>query len=210
MSLSPPGALEQAAGNRVLVLYVHPMPHRSRINRPMAAAARKVPGVTVHELYEHYPDMFIDVQREQALLMAHDVIVWQHPFYWYSTPALLKEWQDVVLTYGWAFGPGGDALHNKLLIQAITLGGAAHAYQLDGLHGQTVNALLAPIAQTARLCGMIYAPAFVAHSVHRLERADVQAHVNRYRALLSVLADPGLDLQAWATDGPPASFHALY
>ncbi|HIG46586.1 MAG TPA: hypothetical protein EYQ20_09260 [candidate division Zixibacteria bacterium] len=27
---------------------------------------------------------------------AHDIIVLQHPFFWHSIPALLKEWMDMV------------------------------------------------------------------------------------------------------------------
>ena len=53
---------------RILVLYAHPAPHRSRINSRLAEAARALEGVLVHDLYETYPDFFIDVRREQALL----------------------------------------------------------------------------------------------------------------------------------------------
>ena len=87
--------------------------------------------MTVHDLYEAYPDLDIDVAREKALLLAHDVIVWQHPFFWYSTPAILKEWQDLVLEFGWAYGPGGTALRGKLFVSAITTGGREAAYDAD-------------------------------------------------------------------------------
>ena len=55
-------------------------------------------------MYDLYPDFKIDVAEEQKHLAAADRIILQFPFYWYSTPALLKQWQDDVLTYGWAFG----------------------------------------------------------------------------------------------------------
>ncbi|MEL6342239.1 MAG: NAD(P)H-dependent oxidoreductase [Myxococcota bacterium] len=193
----------------MLVLYTHPMPHRSRLNRPMAEAARDVDGVTVHELYEAYPDLFINVRHEQQLLLAHDVIVWQHPLYWYSTPSLLKEWQDVVLTYGWAFGHDGDALRGKLLLQAVTVGGSHRSYQHDGDHGCTLTELLVPVAQTAKLCGMTYSPPFAAYRVHKYGRAQIREHVERYQSLLEALADPNLDLDAWALEGPPTSVRHL-
>ena len=75
---------------RILILFAHPALQKSRVNALLAAAARPVPGVTFHDLYEAYPDFDIDVAREQKLLLDHDVIVFQHPFYWYSCPALLK------------------------------------------------------------------------------------------------------------------------
>lgn len=93
---------------RVLVLFAHPAVHKSRINRHLADAVRGLEQVTFHDLYEAYPDFLIDVPREQELLRSHDVIVVQHPFYWYSTPAIFKEWMDLVLEYGFAYGKGGS------------------------------------------------------------------------------------------------------
>ena len=93
--------------------------------------------MTIHDLYEVYPTLSIDVKREQALLLEHDVIVFQHPFYWYSCPAILKEWQDLVLEHGWAYGVGGTQLRGKITLNAITTGGPAHAYRprrLQPLH----------------------------------------------------------------------------
>ena len=56
--------------------------------------------MTVRHLDALYPDRRIYVAAEQAVLMAHDRIVFQHPFYWYSTPPLMKQWLDELLTYG--------------------------------------------------------------------------------------------------------------
>jgi voltage-gated potassium channel Kch len=108
---------------KVLLLYAHPAPHKSRVNRQLVRAARDLPGVTLHDLYEAYPDLDIDVRREQERLRAHDVILFQHPFYWYSTPAIVKEWIDLVLEYGWAYGEGGHALAGKAWVHALTAGG---------------------------------------------------------------------------------------
>src|SRR5687767_2412995 len=85
---------------RVLVLFAHPVLERSRVNRRLVDALRDVENVTVHDLYEAYPTMAINVAREQALLLDNDVIIFQHPFYWYSVPSILKEWQDLVLEHG--------------------------------------------------------------------------------------------------------------
>ena len=79
--------------SRVLVLFAHPAPHKSRINRHLIASVQGLDNVTINDLYEEYPTFDINVQREQELLLAHDIIVFQHPFYWYSSPAILKEWR---------------------------------------------------------------------------------------------------------------------
>ncbi len=102
------------ANDRVLILFAHPALEKSRVNRRLAEAVQSLPGVTFNDLYQHYPDLDIDVEREQQLLVAHDVVVMQHPFYWYSSPAIIKEWQDLVLEFGFAYGPGGTALEGKI------------------------------------------------------------------------------------------------
>jgi glutathione-regulated potassium-efflux system ancillary protein KefG len=174
----------------VLVLLAHPVRDRSRVNRVLVDAIRPIPGVTVHDLYEAYPDFLIDVAAEKALLLAHHTIVMQHPFYWYSTPAILKEWQDQVLEFGWAYGRGGDKLRGKRLLTAITTGGPATSYQADGLHHITIPALLAPIAQTARLCGMVYLEPFIVHGTHRLDDAGIADAARRYKQHIEALCVP--------------------
>jgi len=49
---------------RVLVLFAHPVLERSRVNRRLLDAVKDLDGVTVHDLYETYPTMSIDVRRE--------------------------------------------------------------------------------------------------------------------------------------------------
>ncbi len=74
------------------------------MNRVLVQRVRDLPGVTFHDLYEEYPEFDIDLHREQRLLLDHDVIIFQHPLFWHSTPAILREWQDLVLEHGWAYG----------------------------------------------------------------------------------------------------------
>jgi glutathione-regulated potassium-efflux system ancillary protein KefG len=164
--------------NRVLVLFAHPALEKSRVNRHLIYAADGLEGVTFHDLYEEYPDFQIDVAREQELLRAHDVIILQHPFYWYSAPALLKEWLDPVLEHGFAYGTDGVELRGKTLMNAITTGGPRDAYQADGYNRFTIRQLLAPFDQTAALCGMRYLAPFVIHrSLVIRDGADAAPHV---------------------------------
>lgn len=165
---------------RVLILFAHPALHRSRMNAAMMEAVRDLEGVTFHDLYEEYPDYHIDVSAEQKLLLEHDVIVWQHPFYWYSAPALMKEWLDVVLEYGFAYGDEGKALHGKQVLSALTTGGPEEAYQQDGPNRFTMRELLAPLDQTAHLCGMTYLEPFILHAVNRYTPQEVQAAAQSY------------------------------
>ena len=108
---------------KLLVLFAHPRLSGSVVQQAMLAAIAGLDGVTIHDLYAAYPDFAIDVAAEQHWLLAHDVIVLQHPFYWYSSPAIIKEWQDLVLENGWAYGPGGTRLRRKFLLSALSTGG---------------------------------------------------------------------------------------
>jgi glutathione-regulated potassium-efflux system ancillary protein KefG len=185
----------RAAMRRVLVLFAHPVLERSRVNRRLLDAIHGLDGVTIHDLYESYPTLAIDVRREQALLVAHDVIVFQHPFYWYSCPAILKEWQDHVLQHGWAYGAGGTQLRGKITLNAITTGGPATAYHRDGYNRFTIRELLAPWDQTAHLCGMRYLAPFAVHATLRVVGdADVADSRDAYLRLLEALRDERIDL----------------
>jgi glutathione-regulated potassium-efflux system ancillary protein KefG len=182
---------------RILVLFAHPVLERSRVNRRLLQVASELPGVTVHDLYETYPSLFVDVKREQALLLQHDAIVFQHPFYWYSAPALVKQWQDLVLEYGWAYGKGGTQLEGKVTFNAITTGGPVTAYRAEGHNRFTMRTLLSPFDQTAHLCRMKFLAPFVVHGSLRLETdEDVRPHAELYRRALEAVRDETLDVEA--------------
>lgn len=179
--------------NRVLIIFAHPLFEKSRINKELVNQLPTSSGITFHDLYEEYPDFNIDVKKEKELLLAHDVIIWNHPFYWYSCPALLKQWIDMVLEVGWAYGPGGEALKGKYLQQVITTGGAEATYQTEGYNRYTIQEFLAPFGQTAALCKMHYLPPFVVHSTHRLQPDEINAQAHQYAALLTYLHNEPLD-----------------
>jgi glutathione-regulated potassium-efflux system ancillary protein KefG len=178
---------------RVLVLFAHPALEKSRVHRRLVAVVPQLPGLTFHDLYEKYPQFDIDVEREQALLVDHDVIVMQHPFFWYSTPAMLKQWQDLVLTHGWAYGSQGKALAGKKVFNLTTAGGRELGYAREGYNRFTVREFLAPIEQTMRLCNMQYLPPYVIFGTHWMDDAAIDEAARRYRDLLIALHDDRVD-----------------
>ena len=180
---------------RVLILFAHPALQKSRVNRRLIAAVQNLENVTINDLYEEYPDFSIDVRREQALLESHDIIIFQHPFYWYSCPALLKEWQDLVLEYGFAYGAHGTKLKGKWVLTAITTGGSISAYRRDGYNYYTLRELLAPFEQTVRLCGMIYLPPFVISGTLAFKNPDeITGSASLYRRAVESLRDGRFDV----------------
>jgi putative NADPH-quinone reductase len=179
----------------VLVLFAHPRPDRSEVNVVLANAARQIHGVTVADLYAEYPTFDIDVEREQQRLLKHDIIVFQHPVYWYSSPALLKEWQDLVLEHGFAYGSEGRALEGKVLFNAVTCGARREVYSKDGGYSHELRDFLVPFEQTARLCRMRYLPPLVLYAAgHAADENRLQGHVQDYRRLLVAIVENRLDL----------------
>jgi glutathione-regulated potassium-efflux system ancillary protein KefG len=180
---------------RLLLLFAHPAIHKSRVNHLLLSYVQSLPGVTVNDLYEAYPRFLINVAREQALLLEHDVIIFQHPFYWYSSPAILKQWQDLVLEFGFAYGKNGTRLDGKLFLTAISTGGPSSAYQRSGSNYFTIRELLAPFEQTARLCGMTYLPPFVVPGVLWMDdENELAGYASTYRRALEALRDNTLDV----------------
>jgi glutathione-regulated potassium-efflux system ancillary protein KefF len=176
---SPAPATDSPTGRpgRVLVLAAHPQLELSRANRLLIDAARDLgPEVVVRDLYALYPDYLIDVAAEQAQLVPAQLVVWLHPVHWYGMPPLMKLWLDEVLTFGWAYGPGGTALRGKDVWLAATTGGAQASYRPDSYNRYFFDAFLPPYEQTAVLCGMRFLPPLLLHSAHRAGEAEIADH----------------------------------
>lgn len=185
------------ATSPVLILLAHPALHRSHANRALRDAAA-VQGVTIHDLYEAYPSHDIEIEAEQDLVSRHGTVVMQHPFYWYSVPPILKEWMDLVLQHGWAYGSAGKALHGKTFLNALTTGDREASYSPARVNRYTVRQFLAPIEMTARLCGMEFLPPFVVHGTQGMTHDELLAHAADYRRLLEALRDGRIDAAAAA------------
>lgn len=184
---------------KILILFAHPALQKSRVNRVLIEGLDKLEGVTFHDLYQVYPEIDIDARFEQELLEQHDIIIFHHPFFWYSTPPILKEWQDLVLEHGWAYGSKGNALKGKLFFNVMTTGGRGEAYTEQGYNNFTIRQLLAPIEQTFNLCKMIVLPPFVIHGTHSITAAQTNHYKAKYLKLLALLRDEQLDIEKLRT-----------
>ncbi|MGB2078703.1 MAG: glutathione-regulated potassium-efflux system ancillary protein KefG [Vibrio sp.] len=168
---------------KVLVLFAHPDPENSLANQAMLQAIQGLEHVTVHDLYAAYPDFFIDIKREHQLLLMHDVIVFQHPLFMYSCPALLKEWMDVVLGKNFAFGQG-RALEGKVWRSVVTAGGAEKAFTAQGYNQYSLEQILQPFELTAKLCRMQWLSPLSLYWARHISQVDRVEHAQLYRQWL--------------------------
>jgi glutathione-regulated potassium-efflux system ancillary protein KefF len=204
----------------ILVLAAHPDLARSNATRSVISALRASPiadRIELRDLYRLYPDFHIHVDAEQRALEAAKLVVMLHPIYWYSMPALQKLWLDEVPRLGWAYGPGGTALHGKDFWLVTSTGGGAEAYAPTGHNHHPIDEFLLPYRQSARTCGMNWLPPQILHAAHRATDAQVQAHAElfvkrlaHYPAWCDHLADPPVgDEDDVALDERPAMFSTL-
>ncbi|KQL52727.1 general stress protein [Heyndrickxia shackletonii] len=165
---------------KIMVITAHPNLNNSRANRALVRELKNQTNIYIRDLYQEYPNWNIDVEREQQLLLQYDRVVFQFPFYWYSCPPLLKKWFDDVLTFGRAYGPGGDSLKGKEFIIATTTGGSENCYRAGGDNWFTISEFLKPIQRTITKCNGIYLPAFVTYSANECTDEYLEQEAKKY------------------------------
>jgi glutathione-regulated potassium-efflux system ancillary protein KefF len=171
----------------VLLIFAHPYPDRSIANRKLLEAVDGLQGVAIRSLYDLYPTFDIDVSSEQAALSRAEVVVLQHPMYWYSVPSLLKHWFDKVLARGFAYGQGGKALWGKSCFWVVTTGGDERAFSAQGMHGRPFREFLPVVEQTALFCGMSWEEPLVVYGAHRMAPHELELAARDYRDRLASL-----------------------
>jgi putative NADPH-quinone reductase len=166
---------------KTTVLLFHPNLKASRVNRALIHALSN--SIETRNMYELYPNFNVDSTKEKGILNNANRIVIQFPMYWYSSPALLKQWEDTVLEYGWAYGPKGTALQNKELIIAVSPG--ANNYERTGSAKYTITELLRPFQATARLVGMRYMKPFITTNASNISPKSLNRQAERYATYLA-------------------------
>lgn len=167
---------------QTLILLFHPDIANSRANAAMVEAAARLPGVQVADLHALYPDGVIDADAEVARLLAADRIVLQFPLQWYSTPPLLKAWQDLILTrmFYIDYEAEGRRLEGKPILLAVTAGNTAQAYAPGGRNLYPLTDLLRPLEVTANRCGLPWAEPFILLEANKLEAPALAREADRY------------------------------
>jgi glutathione-regulated potassium-efflux system ancillary protein KefG len=167
---------------KTLILYAHPEAQESVANRRLLQELATLGQVTIHDLYACYPDFFINIAEEQQLLRTHSIIVFQHPLYTYSCPALLKEWFDRVLTRG--FVADNKELAGKYWRSVITTGEPETAYHANGLNRYPMSDIMRPFELTAQTCQMHWLTPMLIYYARRQSSQAMQSYAEAYAAWL--------------------------
>ncbi|MBJ6135295.1 NAD(P)H-dependent oxidoreductase [Ochrobactrum sp. Q0168] len=175
---------------KTLVLLFHPDLSRSKANAAFARRAGALPDVELVDMQETYPngmDLYRDGEREAARLLEADRIVLQFPVQWYSTPPLLKAWQDAVLTrmFYIAYEAEGRRLEGTPLMIAATAGNTAEAYRPGGANMFATTDIFTPLRATANRCGLIWTEPFVLYRADKLSAGEIEIAGDDYLAVLT-------------------------
>lgn len=174
---------------KVLVLLTHPNIDKSVFNKALSEEIDSLDHVTLVELHKEYSDYKIDIKVEQKRLLEADHYVFQFPLFWYSTPALLKEWLDVVLEYGFAFGKNSK-LKGKTISVVTTAGTEIEDYVREGENTLETKHLYM-FERTAEYCHMSYAKALCFYGTNSdVQEEKLQKMKNEYRNYLINIAEP--------------------
>lgn len=175
---------------KTLVLLFHPDLSRSKANAALARQAGALSDVEVVDMHETYPDgmdMVRDGEREAARLLEADRIVLQFPVQWYSTPPLLKAWQDAVLTrmFYIAYEAEGRRLEGTPLMIAATAGNTVEAYGPGGTNIFAISDIFTPLRATANRCGLTWTEPFVIYRADKLSAGEIEIAGDDYLAVLT-------------------------
>ncbi len=177
---------------KTLVIISHPEISESGSQQFLLSSIPESESVKVHHLEGAYPDNQIDVAAEQKLLKQFDRILFQFPFYWYSSPPMLKQWQDEVLTYGFAYGKNGHALNGKEFGLVLSVGIKESEYQAGGKEVFSINELTKPFQAVAVKTGMTYLKPFVIYQFPYMTEEQKMTLLIDYQQAVTREADDSL------------------
>lgn len=140
-----------------IIILAHPNYDKSLANKTIIEEVNKSNlNIEIRDIFKLYPDYKIDAKAEQKALSAHQIIVFQYPFYWYNMPAILKHWFDVVFEYQFAYGSRGDKLKNKNFVPSFTVGAPEDEYRVLGEHHFRIYEFCKNLEQIAYYAQMNY------------------------------------------------------
>ncbi|PCJ25381.1 MAG: hypothetical protein COA97_07770 [Flavobacteriales bacterium] len=147
--------------SKTLIILAHPKIENSIGNKIISTILLEQENIEIRHLDKLYPDFKIDIKAEQEALLAANTIVFQYPLFWYSTPALLKEWIDQVFQYGFAFGKDSYHLEGKRIIVSFTMGSPKSDYPKEIL-----DKIVFPFQGLAKYCKIEYLGEIYSNDIH--------------------------------------------
>lgn len=167
-----------------LVIVSHPNFEQSLVTKALQSTAKTLADVTVRNLDTLYANNLdaINVAAEQAACDGMDRIVLLYPTQWFNLTPMLKAYLNTVWTYGWAFGPGGDALKGKELLVVTSAGASEFTYSDKGIIKSTMGEILSPLKASALYVGMTFGEPLAFYDVMNATENDLAGYQQSFSA----------------------------
>ena len=163
---------------KTLVIVAHPQLDASTAQSFLKTAALADSAVIWHELTAPF-----DIAAEQKLLHSVDRIIFQFPMYWYSAPAILKQWLDEV----WNSQLTSNRLvKGRQLGIVVTVAHPATAFGPGASQEYTIAELLRPYQALAHATGMQYLPPLPIYQFAQQTEEEKQLLYIRYQQYLTL------------------------
>ena len=170
-----------SAKSNTLVVISHPTLEKSKIHTAIISVAQDR-GFDIHHIDQHCdPNGGFDVRSEQELLEKYDTIILQFPLYWYTVPAILKQYLDEVLTSDWAYDLR-HALQGKTFAIVVTTAGGEVDYSHTGDVKFTLDELMAPLKATASFTRMTWGEPLYLYGVAEPTQETINSALTRVLA----------------------------
>lgn len=165
---------------KTLVIIAHPDYQNSMGQQFLKESIKDEDTITSYHLDESSIDGQVDSPKSLELIATHDRIVFQFPLHWYGAPALLKQWQDTVLSQA-----KQGVLKGKELGLVVSVGVQKNDYRPGGAVGLTLEQLFSPYQALATYFSMSYLPHFAIHQFAYMTEAQKQKLLVDYQYYLT-------------------------
>lgn len=176
---------------KILYVYAHPNPQslNGAIHQHgVSALENACHEVVVSNLYAEP----FEAASELKKITDADHIILQFPLWWFSMPAIMKDWLDRVLLKGFAYDDGKTFAHGllrgKTASLTVTAQSPESAYRHDGTHGASLQEFLLPIHHTLRFTGIEPLDPFVVYGAFELSQERKEKIMSDYRSYLTSMA----------------------
>lgn len=172
----------------ILYVYAHADQHSLNaelMSHGVKSMQKSGHNVMLSDLYAHE----FSLEAEQLKIARANHIILQFPLWWFSMPAIMKDWMDRVFTNGFAYDTGktfvDGLLRGKTASLVITMQSPFTAYKKNGAHGHELDDFLLPIHHTLRFTGIENQPSFTVYDAHQLDEIRFQSVMDDYKNYLA-------------------------
>ncbi|MGY3723933.1 Putative NADPH-quinone reductase (modulator of drug activity B) [Granulicatella balaenopterae] len=168
---------------KTLVVISHPTLAESSLQQFLVSAVEAKDSVCVRHLesvLKDSPTGHFDRTSERQAVKRADRIILQFPMYWYSSPAVMKQWMDEVLDIKWA-----KQIGSKEVGIVTNMGIKERSYQAGGREQFTLSELLRPFQATVNALGWQYLHAFPIYQFIYLTEKEKQLLLVDYQRYLT-------------------------